>query len=264
MIGHAIVAAGLAVSPAVALRPEISVMTWNVCAGTNASCSLYRRTAPEIARAVGTQAGRGTDVLFLQEFCTGADAALEGWLENATGRAWTVRSWGLQSQHGTPYACHPDLLGRPRGTQSVTIAVAGPATFETHALSSPPWSVKRAALCADLPRHRVRACTSHLSVGLPYDDRGPGAPYRTKQVRELFALTAKDRTPVVGGDLNLRPDSRALAPVYARYQECDPRRRPTMRAKKLDYLFTTRVLGCRLDSRTTVSDHQPLHLRAAL
>ncbi|WP_157253304.1 endonuclease/exonuclease/phosphatase family protein [Nonomuraea typhae] len=264
MIGHAVLAAGLAVSPIAVSRPEISVMTWNVCAGTNSACSLYRATAPELARAIGAQAGRGTDVLFLQEFCTGADAALEGWLERGTGRDWTVRSWGLTYRDGRPHSCHPDLLGRPRGTQSITVAAAGPATFEVHPMAYPPWSVRRAAVCAELPGKRVRACTSHLSVGLPYDDRQPGAPYRSKQVRRLFALTKPGYTHVFGGDLNLRPGARALAPVYGRFQECDPRRRPTMRAKKLDYLFTGRVLSCRLDARTRVSDHQPLHMRAAL
>lgn len=271
MLGHAVLAVALAMTapaPAAQPRPQLSVMTWNVCAGTNPACFLYRGTPQELAWNIGTHVGEDTDVLFLQEFCTGADAALEGWLEQHTGRAWTVRSWGLVAADGTPYACHADTLGRPRGTQSVTVAVADDAAvFETHALTSPPWAARRAVLCATIPAKRVRACGTHLSSGLPNDDHQPGAPYRTAQVRELLGAAARPGyLPVFGGDLNLKPQRDPIARAYRTYQECDPRRRDTRAGKKIDYLFATRgsVLGCRVDQRTRISDHQPLYVKVGL
>ncbi|NUR83050.1 MAG: hypothetical protein HOY71_03065 [Nonomuraea sp.] len=238
---------------------EAVVVTWNLCAGTNPACPLFRATGPEMARAVAAVVPRDAGVVFLQESCTGGDAALRGQLEAATGRAWVVRSVGLTRPDGSPYRCHPDLLGRDRGTQAVTVAVADPAArFATYRLSSPPWSAVRYALCATAP---VRACTSHLSSGLSWDDHQPGAPYRNKQVRELMA--AAGPRAVVGGDLNLRPHS--LAAVYQGRQECDPRRRATHEGgNKLDYLFAPKgtVRGCRV-VRGAPSDHRPLVLRTA-
>ncbi|WP_052422894.1 endonuclease/exonuclease/phosphatase family protein [Nonomuraea candida] len=281
MVGHVLLllASLLPAEPAV-----LPVMTWNVCTGTNSACRLYRASTVELAEQIGRRAlARRTEVIFLQEFCTGADGALEGWLEQRTGRRWTLGSWGLTNRDGTPYACHPDRLGRPRGAQSIAVAVAGddPVRYEVHPLPAPPWFVKRAAICADLPARKVRACGTHLSSGAGYDDRQPGAPYRTKQLRRLLEISAAPGyRSVVGGDLNVSPpDSgqgsaagrRAVAPFYRQYQECDQRggRRTggwTREGKKLDYLFAPKggVRGCHVERDVTLSDHKPVHLRVAL
>lgn len=256
-------------------------MTWNVCTGTNAGCRFYRASAIELAGNIGRQVPARTDVIFLQEFCTGAAGTLELWLEQRTGRPWTVGSWGLTTRDGKPYACHPDRLGRPRGAQSIAVAVAGDAvTFEIHPLPAPPWYVERAAICAAIPAVKVRACGTHLSSGGAYDDRQPGAPYRTKQLQRLMEVAAKPgyRT-VVGGDLNVSPpDSgygsaaghRAVAPLYRAYQECDQRgaRRTggwTREGKKLDYLFAPKgsVRRCHVAREVTWSDHKPVHIEVA-
>ncbi|WP_214327387.1 endonuclease/exonuclease/phosphatase family protein [Nonomuraea sediminis] len=244
----------------------IWVMTWNACAGTNSLCPLYGATASELAWNVVQRAG-DAQVIFLQEFCTGADAALEGLLESRTGHGWSVRSVALTGADGRPYSCHPDRLGRARGTQSVTVAVADPAAaFRSYPLTSPPWYVKRYALCATLPSIKVRGCTSHLSVGWSLDDRQPGAPYRTKQVRELMAVADRPGyTTVFGGDFNLRPGAHALIPAYRAYQECDARRRAThANGKKLDYLFVRKgaVSACQV-VKGAPSDHLPLVLKMA-
>jgi endonuclease/exonuclease/phosphatase family metal-dependent hydrolase len=208
------------------------------------------------------------EVILLQEFCTGAGATLEQWLEQRTGRGWTVASWGLTAPGGKPYACHPDRLGRPRGTQSVTIAVADEAvTFRSYPLASPPWYAGRGVLCATVPSRKAHVCATHLSSGAAADDRQPGAPYRTKQLRRLLAVAAKPGyRSVFGGDLNTTPRRRIMAPLYLAYDECDPRRRWTRAGTKLDYLFAPKgtVRSCRLDRRTTLSDHQPLTVKVAL
>ncbi|NJP92723.1 endonuclease/exonuclease/phosphatase family protein [Nonomuraea sp. FMUSA5-5] len=264
--------------PHPAARTTLSVMTWNVCAGTNSACRLYRAGPVELAEQIGRQAlTRRTDVLFLQEFCTGAAGTLELWLEQHTGRPWSIASWGLTTHDGKPYACHPDLLGRPRGAQSVAVAVAGErVAFEVHELPAPPWYVRRAAVCANLPARKVRACGTHLSAGTAYDDRQPGAPYRTKQLERLLEISAEPGyRSVVGGDLNVSPpDSgyggaagrRAVAPFYRVYEECGQRgaRRTggwTREGKKLDYLFAPKgsVRRCHVGRGVTLSDHKPVH-----
>ncbi|GAA3443800.1 hypothetical protein Pve01_35370 [Planomonospora venezuelensis] len=99
-------------------------MTWNACAGTNPACRLYRAGSQELVGSVGQHAVSQPikpDVVFLQEFCTGADRALELGLEQRTGRKWSVRSWGLVSGDGAPYACHPTgsaVRGAPRASPS--------------------------------------------------------------------------------------------------------------------------------------------------
>lgn len=273
--------AGLLTAPP---RAELSVMTWNVCAGTNSACPLYRAGALELAQSIGGYAIKNgpPDVIFLQEFCTGAAGTLELWLEQRTGRNWTIGSWGLTSHDGTPYACHPDRLGRPRGAQSIAVAVAGDAaTFEAHPLPAPPWYVTRAVLCATVPARKVRACGTHLSSGRADDDRQPGAPYRTRQIRRLLEIAAEPgHRTILGGDLNVAPpDSgygsaagrRAVAPLYRAYEECDQRGtrrtgRWTREGKKLDYLFAPEgtVRSCRVGRDMTLSDHKPVHVKVAL
>lgn len=285
----AVVAVLAAATPAAQARTELSVMTWNVCAGTNGNCGLYRASVDELARSVGRYAVDQPikpDVIFLQEFCTGADRPLELWLERRTGRRWSIRSWGLVSGTGAPYACHPDRLGRPRGAQSVAVAVASDSvTFESSPLTGPPWYVTRGVVCATIPARRVRACGTHLSSGERYDDRQPGAPFRTRQIRELMDhATRPGHWTIFGGDLNVSPpDSgsgsaagrRAIVPAYRTYQECDqngPGRtgRWTHRdrggQKKLDYLFFPKgaARSCLLAPPTAQSDHRPLLLKVTL
>ncbi|MEU7003983.1 endonuclease/exonuclease/phosphatase family protein [Nonomuraea sp. NPDC046570] len=266
-------------TPAAQAPTPLSVMTWNVCAGTNPACPMYGRSVHELARSIGEQAVSQPirpDVIFLQEFCAGATQPLEQWLELSTGRPWTARSADLTGPDGRPYACHPDRAGRPRGAQSVTVAVAGPApAFTIHPLDSPPWYVKRSALCAAIPARRINACAAHLSSGLPNDDPQPGAPYRTRQVRQLLAAAARPgHRAVLGGDLNLTPARAAVRPAYRAYDECDTGRAARwthQRAgdgvtRKLDYLFAPAgsVRGCHVDRWAAASDHRPVYLKAVL
>ncbi|MEV0751516.1 endonuclease/exonuclease/phosphatase family protein [Streptosporangium sp. NPDC050280] len=271
----------------------ISVMSWNVCAGTNAGCPLYGRSMREVAAQVGRYATTQPikpDVIFLQEFCSGGTAVLESLLEQQTGRAWTVRSSILTLRDGSSKGCVPDRQGLSRGDISVTVAVADhAATFQEHGLTSPPWYAKRMALCAMVPARRVNLCGTHLSSSLSYDDAKPEAPFRTRQVKELLAVVSKPgyRT-VFGGDLNLAPpDSgqstaakrRVLVPVYAAYAECDQRGRRDGRwtekhvredggvvKRKLDYLFAPKgsVTRCHVAQDAAVSDHKPIYVKVHL
>ncbi|GAA3007045.1 hypothetical protein GCM10017559_31320 [Streptosporangium longisporum] len=271
--------------------PPLSVMSWNVCAGTNPACRFYGRDMREVAVEIGRYAtGQAIrpDVILLQEFCSGGTAVLEGVLEQATRRAWTVRSSVLTLKDGSPKACAPDRQGLSRGGIAVAVAVAvadDTATFQAHVLTSPPWYARRMALCAAIPARRVNVCGTHLSSGLSYDDSRPGAPFRRKQVGELLAAVVKPgHRAVFGGDLNLPPpDSRQgtavkrriLAPVYAAYAECDQRGGRDGRwtekhvrenggvvKRKLDYLFAPRgsVVRCHVAQEAGSSDHKPVYV----
>jgi endonuclease/exonuclease/phosphatase family metal-dependent hydrolase len=249
-----LVIAGLLSPSLPAQAPALHVMTWNVCAGAYQSCPLFRRTTTELAWHVAVLATKA-DALFLQEFCTGADADLERELEARTGRAWSVKSAGFAHPDGSPYQCAPDWNGAGRGVQSVTLAVAErDARFEVHALTTPPWGLRRRAVCT-----AGRAlCTAHLSSGSVHDDRQKGKPYRHRQLRELFELGRG----VVGGDLNLVP--RDAAAAYKGRDECDPRERWTYvtRKRKIDYVFARdgRMRRCFVDhARKHWSDHVPVH-----
>jgi endonuclease/exonuclease/phosphatase family metal-dependent hydrolase len=291
LLGAAAALAALTVwAPPAPARAELSVMTWNVCTATNPVCGLYRADEHELARRIAERAVSGPirpEVIFLQEFCTGAARAVELRLERATGRAWSMRWWALTSADGAPYPCRPDRRGRSRGAQSIAVAVAEPehaVDFTVHPLPAPPWYVRRAAQCVTIRARRVHACGAHLSAGTRYDDRGPGAPYRTRQIARLLALAAKPGHHVVfGGDLNVappdaaphRPGGDAVAPAYRDYAECDqagPARTGRwtyhgdgIRAK-LDYLFAARgrIRACHLPEADRLSDHRPLYMRVAL
>jgi endonuclease/exonuclease/phosphatase family metal-dependent hydrolase len=271
----------------------ISVMSWNVCAGTNAGCLFYGRSMQEVAVNVSwyaTSQPIKPDVIFLQEFCSDGTAILESLLEQKTERLWTVRSSVLTWRDGSPKVCAPDRQSRPRGNVAVTVAVAdNAATFQAHALTSPPWYVKRMALCATIPARTVNVCGTHLSAGLPYDDKEPNAPFRAKQVEELLAAAAKPGyRALFGGDLNLPPpDSghstavkrRILAPVYAAHAECDQndsrdgrwtekhvREDGGVSKGKLDYLFAPRgsVIRCHVVQGAAPSDHKPIYVKVNL
>src|SRR5688500_15445257 len=124
------IAAGvfLAAVPVPAAEPTVSVMTWNACGGTNSACPLYQAGVHQLAWTAARYAVGGSikaEVVFLQEFCTGASKPLEQALEEQTGQPWSVGEWGLSTAEGKPYSCHPDYQGRDRGVQSVTVAVMG-------------------------------------------------------------------------------------------------------------------------------------------
>ncbi|MFC7582643.1 endonuclease/exonuclease/phosphatase family protein [Nonomuraea antimicrobica] len=270
-----------------------SVMSWNVCAGTNPGCFFYGRSMQEVAVQVGWYAITQPikpDVIFLQEFCAGGTATLESLLEQKTQRAWTTRSSILTLKDGSPKVCAPDRQGRPRGDIAVTVAVADDAAiFQAHGLTSPPWYARRMALCAAIPARRLNVCGTHLSAGLSYDDKKPDAPFRTRQVQELLAAAAKPGyRAVFGGDLNLAPpDSgqstgtkrRILAPVYAAYTECDQngsrdgrwtekhvREDGSVSKRKLDYLFAPKgsVTRCLVAQGAASSDHKPIYIKVNL
>lgn len=297
MIARVMIAATAVVAatalPAKAEASAVSVMTWNVCASHNPECFFYGKSTEEVAWKVGWYAVNlpiKPDVILLQEFCSGGTATLEQWLEKKTGRSWTARSSIVMSADGTPKSCVADQKGRARGYLSVAVAVAdNAATFQAHPLTSPSWYQKRTALCAAIPASKVNVCGTHLSAGLPFDDRQPGAPFRTKQVKELMAAAAKPGyRAIFGGDLNaVPPDSgqgkpaerKVLLPAYAAYSECDQGAGRTGRwtethvrddggvtEVKLDYLFAPKgsVTQCIVEQQAASSDHKPLLVRVTL
>lgn len=127
-------------------------------------------------------------------------------------------------------------------------------------------------LCADLttPGGTVRACVTHLHAFSTLE----AAEVRIRQVRTIAshvrAWIAEGRRVVLGGDLNSRPRTNTLDPLYAVMREADstdPRWQPrpcrcgepTLGDRKVDYVFYSRtppVSGGVIDS--PVSDHRVL------
>ncbi|MFI6480338.1 endonuclease/exonuclease/phosphatase family protein [Nonomuraea sp. NPDC050663] len=237
-----------------ALTPQpLSVMTWNICGGTNGNCPLYRAGVYEQAWTIAHHA-EGQDLIFLQEFCTGATEPLEKALEEHSGRTWTVKAWAMSYADGRPHACHPDYQGRARGVQGIAVAVADHETsFRVHHLPSPPWFVKRAVLCATVPAVKLHACGTHLSSGMAGDDHQPGRPYRMKQLERFREVAVKPGyRNVFGGDLNLQ------GVQAAGFRRCHG---VTYKDRKIDYLFAGSMRSCRVGPRQAPSDHRPLYLK---
>lgn len=127
-------------------------------------------------------------------------------------------------------------------------------------------------LCADLtaPGGAVRACVTHLRAY----GTAAAVDARTHQVRTIArkvrTWVAQGHRVVLGGDLNARPRSASLDPLYAAMREADstdprwhPRPcrcgEPTNGDKKFDYVFysgTPPVSAGVIDS--PVSDHRLL------
>jgi len=139
------------------------------------------------------------------------------------------------------------------------------STFQ-HRFPTASWLYPRGALAADIRRAgvRVHAVSTHFSLH-------PGE--RRRHAEELTALVAGLKTPaIVGGDLNERPEGRAVSLLGERFGDAwllggaadgdtFPARAPTSR---IDYLFVTR--GIRVEGTLVpsgpdardASDHRPV------
>ncbi|MFI1812465.1 endonuclease/exonuclease/phosphatase family protein [Streptomyces sp. NPDC020422] len=178
----------------------------------------------------------------------------------------------------------PQLIG----VQGIAVAVKG--TFgqrEEFELHSPKAGLFLKALCVRRTSGTpVRLCTSHLTPKGEDHDARAGFSYRAEQVQRLGEIVGDGHDTVFGGDFNSRPpddpksseDSGVLAPLYARYRECEQGTGGTARKgsgtmwddtdtdlrtdRKYDYLFTQSSFGsCEVladPALSTVSDHLPV------
>ncbi|MFD7320826.1 endonuclease/exonuclease/phosphatase family protein [Streptomyces sp. NPDC059875] len=183
------------------------------------------------------------------------------------------------------------------GVQGIAIAVKG--TFgerEEFELHSPAPALWLKALCVRRTSGGTpaRLCTSHLTPKADDRDHRAGFSYRAEQVQRLVEIIGDGQDTIFGGDFNSRPpddsasgaDSGILAPLYAKYRECeqgsgtvrkgsgtmwsepskgpDPSASPviTRTDRKYDYLFSkSSFTSCEVLSNAELkawSDHLPV------
>lgn len=135
-----------------------------------------------------------------------------------------------------------------------------------HRFAGGPWLYPRGALVAELERRDARLCAISMHLGLHPRER-------LVHARALAALVESVDDPIVaGGDLNERPDGRAVGFLSKRFRdawllggdaegETFPADQPTAR---IDYLFVSegivveRVLVPPGPDAREASDHRPL------
>jgi endonuclease/exonuclease/phosphatase family metal-dependent hydrolase len=262
----------------------IKVMTWNTCSGNNRSCKFYQDTAGLVGNVRWYMRNHGTptDAAILQEFCSSFAKPLEYELEKHYGYGWDVRFAPIKIKQGLDPAGAPDYqCDRGRGAYGIALAVPDENTWwQVRYLPSPDGEEWRVAMCAMVESWRVKLCNAHLSYG--GDD--PTGSFRAQQLPAYLAYVWPSRSRmIVGGDLNLRPNSTQIAPAYDAFVECaqanqaSPRTGPgtayattrhdNAQTVKIDYLFTNPGLvhSCAVPSELVdSSDHRPLWITVRL
>ncbi|MFG3043333.1 endonuclease/exonuclease/phosphatase family protein [Streptomyces sp. NPDC048241] len=274
------------------------VVSWNVCANNNGSCSLNDAPSTTVAtnvsnalhQAMGT---RRPDAIFFQEICEKAAKPLELALESWAGpmdvrfmpTSFKVGDTAIEAQKD----CDDSKDGVSRGSFGIALAVPDSNTwYQGTVLPSPPKKTstdfakeQRPMLCAVMPAEGTAYCNAHFSSG-PYtdangkpagDDTDPSDLYRPKQAQAMRdtvdGLTPLGYTTYYGGDLNTtQNDVSYLDPLYPGHQECgqptpsSPHTgAPTDGNNKIDYIFGPQgpTYTCRVVDGT-LSDHRMINL----
>jgi endonuclease/exonuclease/phosphatase family metal-dependent hydrolase len=270
----------------VAQPRTIKVMTWNLCAGNNTRCRFYREPGT-LAGAVRRQmlnSGTPTDAAILQEICDSVVRPLEYELEAHSGRGWDVRFVPIKVKRGDNAAKAPNFrCDRGRGAYGIALAVPDENTWwHSRYLPSPDGEEWRVAMCATVESWRLKLCNTHLSYG--GDD--PKGTFRARQLPAYLAFVGSADAQyrvVFGGDLNLPPNSKQIAPAYDSFVECAQTFQASPRAgfgtsytttphdnaksAKIDYLFTNPWLvhTCSVTPEVVeYSDHRPLWISVRL
>ena len=186
-------------------------------------------------------------------------------LLNETGGRWRLRRFA--NALGMNLAADPWSPCRRRVKDAVL--VRPPWTIvghRQHRFESGPWLYPRGALVAELERGGPRLCAISVHLGLHPRER-------LAHARAVAALVdALDAPVVAGGDLNEKPDGRAVGFLSERFRdawllggdsegETFPADEPTAR---IDYLFVSdgivveRVLVPSGPDAREASDHRPL------
>ncbi|MFF7965400.1 endonuclease/exonuclease/phosphatase family protein [Streptomyces sp. NPDC007903] len=266
------------------------VVSWNVCANNNESCSLDAAPPATVAtnvsnalhQAMGT---RRPDAIFFQEICEKAAKPLELALESWAGPMdvrfmptdYTIAGTSIQAQKD----CDNTSDGVSRGSFGIALAVPDSNTwYQGTVLPSPSAKEQRPMLCAVMPAEGSAYCNAHFSSG-PYfvdgeqrgDDTDPDNPYRPRQAQAMRTtvdtLTEAGYTTYYGGDLNTtQNDVGHLSALYPDHQECgqptpsSPHTgAPTDGNNKIDYIFGPQgpTYTCRVVDGT-LSDHRMINL----
>jgi endonuclease/exonuclease/phosphatase family metal-dependent hydrolase len=185
-------------------------------------------------------------------------------LLNETGGRWRLRRFARAL--GMQAAADPWVWFRRRAKDAVL--VRAPWWISAHRqqrFEGTPAMYPRGALVAELENGgaRLAAVSTHLGLH-PLE--------RLHDVRELVRLVPHGAPAVIGGDLNERPDGKAVALLSERFGDAwllggdadgdtFPAEEPTAR---IDYLFVTqgvaveRVIVPPGEDARTASDHRPL------
>jgi endonuclease/exonuclease/phosphatase family metal-dependent hydrolase len=186
-------------------------------------------------------------------------------LLNETGGRWRLRRFAKAL--GMAVADDPWSPLRRRVKDAVLVKPPWEVVeHRQHRFEGGPWLYPRGALVASLERGEARLCAISTQLGLHPRER-------LAHARELVALVDDVDTPIVlGGDLNEKPDGRAVGLLSERFRdawllggdadgETFPAEEPTAR---IDYLFVSegivveRVLVPPGPDAREASDHRPL------
>jgi endonuclease/exonuclease/phosphatase family metal-dependent hydrolase len=186
-------------------------------------------------------------------------------LLNETGSRWRLRRFA--DALGMELAADPWSSFRRRVKDAVLVRPPWRiAEHRQHRFEGGPWRYPRGALVARVERGDVRLCVVSMHLGLHPRER-------LAHAKALAALVDDITTPIVaGGDLNERPDGRAVGLLSERFRdawllggdadgETFPADEPTAR---IDYLFVSegvmveRVLVPPGPDAREASDHRPL------
>jgi endonuclease/exonuclease/phosphatase family metal-dependent hydrolase len=269
---------------AVPAQPRtVKIMTWNLCGGNNPGCPHYLDPAA-LVTAVGSYMSVQSaplDATLLQEVCQSIVPALERELEQRDGARVDVLFAPIKIKRGTdPALARVKQCDLGRGAYGIAVVVPeGNPTGEVRYLPSPEGAEWRVALCVTVAAWHLRLCNTHLSNGT----EDPRATFRAAQVQAYLAHAGLRSHVVLGGDLNLQPNSPHLEPAYTALVECAqadqaaPRAGPgtfyprsphdDTRTVKIDYLFTNPGTAHTCDMPPGVvqaSDHRPLWITVEL
>jgi endonuclease/exonuclease/phosphatase family metal-dependent hydrolase len=187
-------------------------------------------------------------------------------LLNETGGRWRLRRFARAL--GMDLAADPWAFLRRRVKDAVLVRPPWRIVQRRqHRFEGGPWMYPRGALVTRLDRHGVSLCAISIHLGLHPRER-------LAHAKELVDLVRDVDAPIVaGGDLNERPDGRAVGVLSGRLLrdawllggdadgDTFPADAPMAR---IDYLFVSRVLAVERvlvppgpDARVA-SDHRPI------
>lgn len=239
---------------------ELSVVTYNIHHGVGEDGRLdLQRIADEIRSSGAAVAG-------LQE----VDRHWSGRSDFVDQARWLARELNMHAVYAANLDRDPLSPGQPRRQYGTAILSDYPILSSRNTLLPRPEGGEQRGLLEAVIKVRgvsVRIANTHLQHN--------SAVERTAQITRIMELLGGSREPVVLlGDLNARPESAEIAPLYTRYKDAwaeagegdgftfsadDPRAR-------IDYVFASPEIAVRsvtvLD--TLASDHLPLVARLGL
>ncbi|GAA4362380.1 hypothetical protein GCM10023088_03970 [Actinomadura verrucosospora] len=231
----------------------INAVSWNVCGGSDCPTGTApaKLTKEIVQRMRETEVGGRTvrpNAALLQEVCEGQVRSFKTSLPR-----W---SWAFAPGDGTCAA--------GQGRAGVAIGTDAPLTAQRQVKLPASDGVSRIALCGEVPSWTTRVCVTQFSAA-------ESGQWRRKEAGALATLAGTDRV-LVGGDLADVPESTALDPLYAAYDECDQTGASRAGANtrqnwqgtaldKTDYLFIGKsaAVSCSVPAAPVkASDHRPL------